>query len=427
MDEKQPLLESERRCINSVSNYDTENEILSSPSSQSPSSEKSILRPISWKTVRLFIFPVEVVNFLFMFGVYFQMQLYQQYYFQRIFRTIIEDDNVTELNISMDHICLYQSLIENLTSSQSFVKGQRMVNDFGMITVIIYLLPSIVVSVFAGPLSDRYGRKPVMISVFIGQLIAGVSGIVIVYLELNMYYFVIGAFTTGISGGFGVILGAAFAYISDVTPKKWLTIRMGIVEASIFVATATSSAAADKWIQQTNCTFRPQVWVVLLVVLMGLIYTIIIPESLSKESRVKNMSKSKKGFKSLATGVKIFFWKSYLGINMWKLWIVLIVMVLIMINQTGLTEIINYFLHNKPLEWEYGTIGIYMAVTSISHLVALIFLLPILVLIKLPDSVIILIGVCVSCGMYVFVALLTESWEMFVGEFKKNLSIICSV
>ena len=422
MGEKQPLLEGERHGIDSVSDDDAESEIPCSPSNQSPNhqgSEKSSTWSISWKHLKLFIFPVEIVSFLFLFGMYFEMQLYQQYYFQRIFRTIIKDNvtNMSELNISIDHICLNQSLIENLTSSESFIKGQKMVNDFSMITVIIFLLPSIVVSLFAGPLSDRYGRKPVIASVFIGQLIAAVCIVLIVYLELNMLYFFIGAFAMGISGGVGVMMGATFSYITDVTPEKWLTIRMGIVEASIFVSTATSSAAADKWIQLTNCTFRPQVWVVIAAVVLGLIYTIIIPESLSKESRVKNMSKSKKGLKSLAIGVKIFFWKSYLGINVWKLWIVLIVMVLIMINQNGITEIIAYFLHNKPLEWDYGLIGTYIALSSVSHLVALIFLLPILVLIKLPDSVIILIGVCVSCGMYVFAALLTESWEMFVGEF----------
>ena len=416
MDEKQLLLEKERHGINSVSDV-AESKIPCSPyklTLNHQGSEKSSTGSISWKHLKLFIFPVEIVSFLFLFGMYFEMQLYQQYYFQRIFRTIIKD-NVT--NMSIDDICLNQSLIENITSSESFVKGQKMVNDFSMITVIIFLLPSIVVSLFAGPLSDRYGRKPLFASVFIGQLIAAVCIVLIVYLELNMLYFFIGAFAMGISGGFGVMMGATFSYISDVTPKKWLTIRMGIVEASIFVSTATSSAAAYKWIQLTNCTFKPQVWVVVAAVVLGLIYTIIIPESLSKESRVKNMSKSKKGLKSLAIGVKIFFWKSYLGINVWKLWIVLIVMVLIMINQNGITEIIAYILHNKPLEWDYELIGTYIALSSVSHLVALIFLLPILVLIKLPDSVITLIGVCVSCGMYVFAALFTKSWEMFLGEF----------
>ena len=365
---------------------------------------------------RFFFFPVEGVTSLFLFGVYFQMQLYQQYYFQRVFQYTIKNwANVSQLNYSINDMCLYQDLIVNLTSPESFVEGQKEVNNFSMLTTIAYLLPSILVSPLIGTLSDQIGRKPSMIFVFIGQLIAAMLGPCIVYFKLSMFYFFLGSVATGVCGGFGIMLSSGFAYVTDITPKKWLTVRMAFLEASIFVATAISSALSNTWIEKTNCSFKPQVWVVLATAILGIIYTAFIPESLNKNQQIKHISDFKCGFNRLCQGFKLFCCPSYIGANLWKVWIIVVVTMLAMINETGSSEISGYFLHNKPLQWKYNTIGLYLAVTSVSHLVALVVILPIFVLLKFPDSLIGLIGLIVSCGMCIFIALLTTTVEMFIG------------
>ena len=373
-----------------------------------------------WFHLRLF--PVEVCSFLFLFAVYFQMQVYQQYYFQRVMKQSIRDyySNMSdELNISsaLDDVCLNQDQIVNLTNNRTFVIGQKKVNVISMITTLVSLVPSIVTSLLVAPLSDQFGRKPILMLVFIGQIIGAVIGVLIVELKLSMYIFLVSAFSTGICGGFGVIMATVFAYITDVTPKQWLTIRMGILEASIFIGTATSSAASDKWIEKMNCDFRPMVWFILIVVALGFLYSIVIPESLTKEVKLKKKGKSGHNFKSMIRGAKILCCPSYIGFSkLWKFWVAIFIMILAMINETGLTEISSYFLHNKPLEWTYSIIGSYLAVSSVSHMLALLGLLPILVLLKIPDAIIILIGVLFACGMCIFIALLTKSWEMFLGK-----------
>ena len=366
-----------------------------------------------WRKISFFIFPIEIVVFLFMFGVYFQMQVFQQFYFQRIFREMIIDwTNDSQLN----HSCLYQDLIVNLTSAESFVEGQKKVNLFSMLTTVIYLVPSILVSPLIGSLSDQLGRKLSIQFIFVGQIISAVVGTVVVYLDLNMLFLLIGSFATGICGGFGIMLGSSFSYITDITSKKWLTIRMGLLEASIFVATAVSSASSDSWIQKTDCIFKPQVWVVLATVTTGFLYALVLPESLGKDLQIKSIFEFKCGLGRLTRGFKLFFWPSYIGSNLWKLWIAVVVMDLAMINETGITEISSYFLHNKPLQWTYDQIGGYLALTSVSHLLALVIILPIFVLLKFPDSLISLIGVIVSCCMSVYTALLVKTWEMYTGQ-----------
>ncbi len=373
----------------------------------------------TWRRKYAYIFfPIEVIVFLFMFGVYFQMQVYQQYYFKRVFEDVISNwTNVSQLNYSVNDMCLDQDLVVNLTSPDAFVEGQRKLNTFSMLNTISYLLPSILVSPFIGTVSDQIGRKPAIFFVFVGQLIAAVVGPIIVYLKLNMLLFFIGSFSTGLFGGFGMILSSSFAYVTDVTPKKWLTVRMAVLEASIFVATAVSSASAGTWIQQTNCSFKPQVWLILATVACGMFYALIIPESLPKDQLIKKVSDYKCDVSRLTRGFKLFFGPSYIGLGLFKVWIIVGVTVVAMINETGSSEISSYFLHNKPLQWNYDLIGIYMAVSSVSHLIGLVIILPILVLLRVPDSVISMVGVVVSCGMFVYIAVLENTWEMFIGAY----------
>ncbi len=411
-DDLKPLLPTSRKSINSSS---------SPPPDDCDHGNDSILAHSSsraswWRIYSFFFFPVEWVTFLFLFGVYFQMQIYQQYYFQRVFEGIISNwTNVSQLNYSIDNMCLNQDKIVNLTSPESFVKGQKEINNFSMMTTIAYLLPSILVSPLIGTLSDQIGRKPAMVFVFIGQLISAVLGPFIVYFKLSMFYFFIGSVATGLCGGFGIVMSSSFAYVTDITPREWLTVRMAFLEASIFVATAISSASADTWIQKTNCTFKPQVWVVIATTLLGIVFSLMIPESLPKKQQIKRISEFKSGFNRLCHGFKLFFCPSYIGINLWKVWIIVLITVLGMINETGSSEISSYFLHNKPLQWNYSEIGLYLAVSSVSHLLALVVILPILVLLKFSDSLICLIGVLVSCGMCIFIALLDTTVEMFIG------------
>lgn len=417
--EKDPLLDIDRPSIN-------KGNTPSPPPYEHEPSHVTVKGYVQWfsslprdqklRTISFFVLPVEIGVFLFMFGVYFQMQVYQQYYYQRIFRSIIANwTNVSDLNFSIYDICLSQDQIVNLTSPDTFVTGQKHINIYSMLTTIAFLLPSIMISPLIGTLSDQVGRKPAMLLVFGGQILSGILGVCIVYFDLHMLCFLATSFITGISGGFGMMMSSSFAYVTDITPKKFLTVRMAAVEASIFVGTGISSAISDMWIEKTHCTFKAQVWLILAVQICGFIFSLLIRESLSKENMVESFTKIKWGFHRIAKGFKLFFWPSYIGINLWKVWVVVIVIVLAMINETGSSEITGYFLYNKPLQWSIGEVGRYLLVSSFSHLLALLFLLPLLVLLKFSDPLISMIGVIVSCVMNVYIALLTTTWEMFSG------------
>ena len=362
-----------------------------------------------WDWLKWRLLPVEIVGFLFLFGVHFQMQISQQYVLQKYARTAIDN----WMNGS-DHMCLKQKVVENLTSPETYIQVQSRVNSINMISNLAYLPPSIVVSLILGSLSDYYGRKPVIIAVFVGQALSGIVIAFIVYLDLSVWLFVVVSFISGLSGGFGTSM---FAYVTDIVPERWLTLRMGMIEVFIFLGSGVGSLSVDTWIEASRCSFSPQVWLLIATSSLGLLFACIIPESLSKKAKLTNMAKSSKGIGSLVKGFKIYFKPSYLGnIKLWQLWVITLVMCLATVNEAGHMEIMGYFLYNKPLLWHYDRVGQYMLVSSMSQLAALLVLLPILVVFKVPDSIIVLIGCVFCCASCVYTALLTRTWEMFLGK-----------
>ena len=142
----------------------------------------------SWRNLRFILLPIEVCAFLFLFAVYFNVQAYQQYLYQRIMKQEIDVfNNVTtddkDSNFENGIICLDQDTITNLSSQAMFLKGQKEVNRINMITTLVSLSLSLITSLFLVPYSDVFGRKPFLALVFLGQAAGTVVSLIIVYLN----------------------------------------------------------------------------------------------------------------------------------------------------------------------------------------------------------------------------------------------------
>ena len=367
----------------------------------------------TWKRLKWWLLPIEILLFLSLFGFYFQTQVNQQYLLQRSARNAL--DNWTSLNASTDHMCLNQTFVENLTSNKTYRAAQAKASKVNLVQALAFLFPSVIVVLILGPVSDLYGRKPILVIVFMTQTVASCINVLVVYFGWSIWLLVLGSFVTGTCGGLGLMMTILPSYITDVTPQRWLTLRMASMAACLYISTGIGSLTADIWIQKTRCSFKLEVWVVVITSLLGAIYSCVLPESLSREARMARGSVG--GFRTLVKGFKIFFIPSYLGVvKFWQVWVAVLVCVLSLINGTGSAEILGYFLHNKPLEWEYSKIGVFNLMTAMAHLVAVVVLMPILVGLKVPDSIVAMIGCVFGCGVSIFMALLRTGPEMFVGK-----------
>ena len=368
---------------------------------------------LSWSNLKYYFVPVELAVFLYMFAAFFNTGIFLQYYYQQTARNM--------LNLSSNFAgCLNQSDIVEMSSNETFSTIQDYTNHLSLSDTIVSVIPSILVVVLIGGFIDKFGRKPVMIFMFTGHIVQSIVGIIVIYFNLNIYLLLIGGFATASTGGFGAVLVAAYAYITDITPKRWLTVRMGIIEFMIFIGAAASSASSISWLGSNGCDFRPTTWLMMAIVVLSFLYILVLPESLTDERKKELLIKPKRGIKAWITGVKIYTLPSFLGIQKyWKLLVATAVISLAIVNEVGIQQIRTYFLQNKPLEWPLSRISLYNTIILLGHCLTLMLVLPIMVILRFPDPLISLIGVIVASGTVTIYGFAEHSWPfwiIFIGK-----------
>ena len=147
-------------------------------------------------------------------------------------------------------------------------------------------------------------------------------------------------------------------------------------------------------------------------------YTLVfLPESLSSTERRQQALKKQSKLASLATGFKILFCQ-FQEYAVWKLWGGLIIVFVLVMNMTGATGVnINFFKAKLSLDWDPETTGFYLGAQQLSHMVGLLVVLPILLACKLPDALVAIIGLAVSCAMNIIVGLAWKTYQLFIGKY----------
>ena len=353
----------------------------------------------------------QIVIFCFVFVFYYYQSYTQQYFFQWYAIKALQN-----VSVYFNHsVCYNQTLITELSGSNStMTEVEANAAYMNLVIKIATSVLALAVNLVISPLSDKYGRKPAMILVLVSELLAVVVVVIVTYLNLNIYWFILSALLIGFGGGISTLMSVSFAYVSDITPKRWRTLHIGFIQAMSYIAIASSSGIFNIWLQHANCDFRSPCWLMVAVAFAGFLYSVVLPESLSKQERIQ-LNQSKNGIKVLTQGVKIFFWPR-LGYSLWKLWCVAIPLCIVVFNETGESAIGTLFQLHKPLEWSRDLIGIYGIVRAATNVVVLFVILPLLLLLKLTDPLIVIIGIVGAVGGNLFVGFAKYTWEMFVGK-----------
>ena len=379
------------------------------------------LNPWKWYLAfrRAKILTVEPAIFLYMFATWLYYPLFLQYVFDYFARHEIRN---TSFILEKDHVCFSRSLLDQYGDNETINIVEDKSNMLTIYSSLANKLLSIIAAMVMGPLSDRYGRRPIILLVAMGGIFQGLGGIFITHFKLNVYYFLIFGGLAGLFGDFAAILMASFSYVSDVSTGKWRTVRIGIAEAMIFFAGLLSEVLGGFWFQKLNCNFTPPLMAFVCCHALIILYTLILlPESLSNEERkMKSMNKPG-GLQKQIHGIKIFLCmvKEY---PVWKLWLAIIPLLIVVLNMTGATTIGVFFF--KDLNWNSTEIGAYQGTSMGSHMLALLLILPVLTALKLPDPLISLIGVVFNCTMNLFTGLTEVTYQLFIGKHhdKESLS-----
>lgn len=158
-------------------------------------------------------------------------------------------------------------------------------------TLAVGLIAGILAAIVAphlGALSDRYGRKSLLIATSMGTVCSEIISIVAATNPdtFAVEWFFLGSALDGLSGSFTVSMAIANAYATDCTPPARRNVAFGIFHAALFTGLAIGPIVAGKIVQKTG-TLASIFWVLLGVHLFfGLFILTFVPESLSKKRQL---------------------------------------------------------------------------------------------------------------------------------------------
>ena len=360
------------------------------------------------------VITVEPAILLFFFARFLYLPLYEQYYYISYGRQILQN---TQFPFPNSSFCLTSAQVDLYAGNGSYKLVETKSNNLVFYGQIATRIPSVLVSIFLGPLSDRIGRKPIIIIASIGTTLQGILSVLIVHYQWNPYYFILTNFIAGVMGNFTAVLSSGLAYLSDISSTKWLGMRLGFLETAYSIGGGLGLFFAGYWLQQNNCDFIPPLCLYAACNVVVVVYIMFcIPESLNRSERREMSAKNQKGIKSMMmTGIKI-----YLGCipkySAWRLWFASLINNLMALNVAGAVLLAVYFLKCPPFDLNTQMIGMYQGIQAASRAVSNAVLMSILSAISMSEAAIALFALLFHSGCNLLTGLSTKTYQVYIGE-----------
>jgi len=146
---------------------------------------------------------------------------------------IIEKMCRVDLNIS-ESIC---QDIDHHKSESNLV--QENVTDLNLYLTFLCSVPTIIISMMVGPLSDKYGRRPLMLIPIIGHILAQVAYLLNVYFWDASANYILFVAVYVLFGGNTTFLIGLYTYIIDISTPESRTARVSVLDVAL-IAGGTS-------------------------------------------------------------------------------------------------------------------------------------------------------------------------------------------
>lgn len=369
---------------------------------------------------RKYILAAEPVVFLFMFGTFLQLSLYQQYAYNRYAQDLFRE----ELNWTGGfNFCMNADVVDSYlgNGTKASLLITQKASYVSLANSITGQLPGIFASILYRSLSDQIGRKPLLIVIGIAGIANSVLTIVLMFGNWPVEILPAISAINGLAGGLPGMLTLVFAYTADITSQRWLTLRLALLESMIFIGGSLALLINGQWLNATNCMFPGPEYLYLGSSVALIVYTIVwLPESLSPQER-RERRQNVSMWKVATRGLKLYFSKEY---SRWKIWLGTASLFIGYFLAVGIGDISTFFLIGPPLSWNPSLIGLYQAMIQGASGVALFTLVPIMTALKVPDPLIILLGFGWAAVTSVATTFVQVTWQMFLGEF--NVSLMCA-
>ncbi|XP_067950160.1 proton-coupled folate transporter-like isoform X2 [Watersipora subatra] len=173
---------------------------------------------------------VEPVMFIYMICLYYLIPVADTLYLYKVCRTIYHYD------VDLCENLVRGNITQNTTEEESAVSTET--GAWMFYQTIVFTIPSMIVTMLMGLYGDKYGRRLPLISPFIGQGIGCCYYLIMsAYPDVHVKYMLVGAFITGLSGGYACVIMASFSHISVMIPSKNRTVRLVVLQSVMGLGT----------------------------------------------------------------------------------------------------------------------------------------------------------------------------------------------
>ncbi|CAG4947399.1 unnamed protein product [Colias eurytheme] len=326
-----------------------------------------------------------------------------------LYRTCVHALNYTEAECRP-----YLSPIKNNETSHLEAEVQKYATFVNTVNMIIEAVVPALLSFFLGAWSDTYGRKPLMAWAILGSSISSMLLVLFGLLDnLGPWWYIITMIPFSITGGFVVLFTGAYCYVSDITSKENISLRMTMIDA-----TTTSGAVIGSLLSSYLILSIGNVYLLLLAASLN-VFAYAFTNILIKESLTGALQG---GFTRVLDllHVKDMFRESFKRRpNNGRKQIILIAMAkFLLVSIMYGTRTLEYLFTRQQLQWSLQDYTRYSAVsTSISFVGGFLGVMVVQKLLRLGDITFTIFGLSTSIIEYVLKILAVDWMFMYLGSF----------
>lgn len=342
---------------------------------------------------------VEPILFVYMMCVFYSMPAEQQLVYHKVC-----------LNHYNKTFC--DSIDKNKGHSEEENVVQEGTAKWDMYLNLARTVPAVFSTLVFGAWSDGVGRKKVLMISMTGVAINQLSYFLNAwFLSAPIAYLLIGCFISGICGGFAAILMAIFSYIADITTLEKRTLRILLLDATIFVASMISYPTGGLIIQR--CGFVILYGIVIAFYGAVLIYILFLKESYFPEhtNTIWEVIVSGKVTKALH-----FFTQKREKYHRTKVAILSFAFFILFFNLIGTFSVVILYVYHSPLSFTPANVGYLLAEANAVKAVGACFIGAVLMKkYKWHDYSILLLTTLVLCGQTLCVGLSRKQWHVYAS------------
>jgi len=358
------------------------------------------------------IIGMEPVIFLFLLSYMLYTTIVEQFYFQYYGAQLLRNTSFVQPNGSF---CINSTTIDEYReSNKSYKQDETDSNHLVIYTELASKLPAIPVTILMAPFTDRYGRRLGVLIPSFGLLFQSVASILIIYFNWNPYYLIAASGVSGLCGDYASLIASCFAYTADISTPKKRSIRLAAMGGSLSLGQLVGVIAGGYWLVAVNCNFFPLFTFQAGALTLIILYTLVIPESLTKTERLQLLAKKKGNLLSkYVEGVKLYC--SHFSYSVWAMHVLTVNLAVLGINLGGTVFVSIYFLKAPPFQFTSLQIGYYQALRAAAKGVSN-WTLFLLAFFKIKDSWVVLYGTLVSVTGNILHGLVNKSWQVYAGK-----------